>query len=116
MSKLVSCWLFGENGEVVETYHCQSAYNLTRRVDVAGHELADEVCRHADNGDHGDDTEAAGDKKGPRKWGGGCHFCWRLGPLLCFGFYRSSGRLGRVFLSLKSMSASGRSNCVDVVR
>ena len=106
MSKLVSCWPFCDNGKAVGTYHRESAYDLARRVDVAGHELADEVCRHADDGDHGDDAEATGDQEGPCERGGGSHFCLRFGPsLMCRGFYRGSCW---VFLSLKSMSASGR--------
>jgi len=81
MSRLVSCWLCCENGEAVGTYHRESAYDLARRVDVAGHELADEVCRHANDGDHGDDAEAARGKEGPCEWSGGGHFCWRFGRL-----------------------------------
>jgi hypothetical protein len=57
------------------TYHCQSAHNLTRRVDVAVHELADEVCRQANYGDHGDDAEAAGDQEGLCQWSGRSHLC-----------------------------------------
>lgn len=81
--ELVSCWLICGNGKVVGTYHCQSAYDLTRRVDIAGHELADEVCCHTDNGDHGDDTEATGDKEGPCERGGGGHICLRF--VWCLG-------------------------------
>lgn len=57
------------------TYHCQSAYDLTRWVDVAVHELADEVGCHADYGDHGDDAEASRDKEGLRQRSGGGHVC-----------------------------------------
>jgi hypothetical protein len=45
------------------TYDCQCAYDLTGWVDIAVYELADEVCCHADDGDHGDDAEAAGDEE-----------------------------------------------------
>ena len=78
---------FPGNREVVTTYHCQSANNLTRGVDVAANELADEVCRHADYGDYGDDTEAARDEEGPSKRGGGGHFCVRLGFWMGDGFF-----------------------------
>ena len=93
MSKLVSCWPFCDNGKAVGTYHRESAYDLARRVDVAGHELTDKVCRHADYGDHGDDTEAARDEECPCEWGGGGHFCWKFGTLMCCKSCRSSGRM-----------------------
>lgn len=48
----------------VLAYDRERAYDLARRVDVAVHKLADEVRCDANDGDHGDETEAAGDEEG----------------------------------------------------
>lgn len=55
------------------TYHCQRAYDLSWRVDVAIDELTDEVGCHAHDGDHRHHAQAASDDEGLCEWGEGGH-------------------------------------------
>lgn len=48
----------------VYTYDCQCCDHLSRRSDVAADDLRHEVRGHADDGDHGDQGEAAQEDEG----------------------------------------------------
>lgn len=106
-------WVWVGLGGCGGTYDDERPYDFSRRLDVGGDDLGNEVGCHAHDSDHGDEGEAADQEEGFGQRGGAIVWDGHLERVAWISFGLVSVGLFCMVVVVVVIPASGRSDLWD---